>query len=83
MPQLVLWCIYGSKNQSILLICFLIQALNAAPGPVVHAQFDAGARFSKIAPPSLPPPPPGVAPTPAQVKGNPLLFTFFPGLGLS
>ena len=35
-------------------------------GPV-HGQFDAGARFSALAPPSIPPPPPGVAPTPAQL----------------
>ena len=38
----------------------------AQPGPVT-GQFDAGARFSAQAPASIPPPPPGVAPTPAQV----------------
>lgn len=38
----------------------------AQVGPV-HAQFDAGARFTARCPPSIPPPPPGVAPTPAQL----------------
>jgi len=36
-------------------------------GPVVHAQFDAAARFSKNAPASIPPPPPGVQPNQAQL----------------
>lgn len=35
-------------------------------GPV-QAQFDAGARFSAHAPPSIPPPPPGVTPTQSQM----------------
>ena len=37
------------------------------PQPVVQGQFDAGARFSAQAPASIPPPPPGVMPTPAQM----------------
>ena len=37
------------------------------PQPVVLGQFDAGARFSAQAPASVPPPPPGVMPTPAQM----------------
>jgi len=38
-------------------------------GPVAAAggQFDAGARFSPYAPPSVPPPPPGCAPNTAQM----------------
>jgi len=39
----------------------------AAPSGPVHGQFDAGARFSARAPPSIPPPPPGVAPNQAQL----------------
>ena len=38
-----------------------------SPQAPVHATFDAGARFSATSPPSIPPPPPGVAPTPAQL----------------
>jgi len=42
-----------------------------APGPTVqgpvHGQFDAGARFNVQNPPSIPPPPPGVAPNQAQM----------------
>ena len=49
------------------LIFLRFQGQRPPPGAVVHAQFDAGARFDRNAPPSLPPPPPGVAPTPAQV----------------
>jgi len=37
------------------------------PGVVVHAEFDKYARFTKNAPPSIPPPPPGVKPTAAQL----------------
>ena len=37
------------------------------PQPVVQGQFDAGARFSSVAPASIPPPPPGVMPTAAQM----------------
>jgi len=37
------------------------------PPGIVQGQFDAGARFSAQAPPSIPPPPPGVAPTQAQL----------------
>ena len=37
--------------------------------PVQQGQFDAGARFDKNTPPSIPPPPPGVMPNAAQVAG--------------
>merc|ERR1711970_567643 len=37
------------------------------PQPMVAAKFDAGARFHKNAPASIPPPPPGVMPNAAQV----------------
>ena len=61
-------------------------ATNTGP---VHAQFDAGARFSAVAPPSIPPPPPGVAPNPAQLaamKGQHVVMSqkeggFFNGSG--
>jgi len=43
------------------------QTYTAGAGSVVHATFDAGARFDQNAPASLPPPPPGVPPTPAQL----------------
>ena len=49
---------------------YMTQYNNAYPGqpqPVVQGQFDAGARFSAQAPASIPPPPPGVMPTPAQM----------------
>ncbi len=35
--------------------------------PVVQGTFDAGARFSKHAPKSIPPPPPGIAPNAQQL----------------
>jgi len=47
-------------------------------GPVVHAQFDAAARFSKNAPASIPPPPPGVQPNHAQlaaINGGTVVMT--------
>ncbi|KAJ8035855.1 DAZ-associated protein 2 [Holothuria leucospilota] len=34
---------------------------------VIHGGFDAGARFDGNAPPSIPPPPPGIAPNAAQM----------------
>ncbi|XP_077521798.1 uncharacterized protein LOC144132928 [Amblyomma americanum] len=37
------------------------------PNTLHYEGFDAGARFSDIAPPRIPPPPPGVMPNPAQV----------------
>jgi len=38
-----------------------------AAAPVAGGQFDAGARFTPYAPPSVPPPPPGCAPNAAQM----------------
>ena len=50
---------------------YMTQTYGAFPPPQhsgpVHAQFDAGARFTARSPPSIPPPPPGVAPTQAQL----------------
>lgn len=37
------------------------------PNTLHYEGFDAGARFSSIAPPRIPPPPPGVMPNPAQL----------------
>lgn len=42
-------------------------AIPPQPQPMVAAKFDAGARFHKNAPASIPPPPPGVMPNAAQV----------------
>lgn len=39
----------------------------ADPNTVHYEGFDAGARFTNIAPARVPPPPPGVMPNPAQV----------------
>ena len=36
-------------------------------GAAGGGQFDAGARFTQYAPPSVPPPPPGCAPNAAQI----------------
>merc|ERR1719445_1705960 len=50
---------------------YMAQNYGAFPPPQpsgpVQGQFDAGARFSAVAPPSIPPPPPGVAPNAAQM----------------
>ncbi|KAL3226271.1 hypothetical protein MRX96_025180 [Rhipicephalus microplus] len=37
------------------------------PNTLHYEGFDPGARFSKLAPPRVPPPPPGVMPNPAQL----------------
>lgn len=37
------------------------------PNTLHYEGFDAGARFSNLAPPRIPPPPPGVPPNPAQL----------------
>ena len=45
----------------------LAVALTAAPAPVLQGAFNAGARFDARTRPSIPPPPPGVAPNMAQI----------------
>lgn len=37
------------------------------PNTVYYEGFDPGARFTAANPPTIPPPPPGVAPNPAQL----------------
>merc|ERR1712130_280408 len=56
-------CLYGIVTA---LVSMDWSPLTPQAGPV-HGQFDAGARFTARSPPSIPPPPPGVAPTPAQL----------------
>ncbi|XP_065882843.1 DAZ-associated protein 2-like isoform X1 [Dysidea avara] len=48
------------------------------PSVTVQGQYAAGARFDPNKPATIPPPPPGVAPTPAQIaaaQGKPVVMT--------
>ena len=63
------------KNCSIIIFSsfsFALQGPSATPypqaaAPMAAGQFDAGARFTPYAPPSVPPPPPGCTPNAAQM----------------